>query len=123
MNSIPDSFLSALGKWQMGWREDHHLRIKTTKNLHKACQEIRNDLPSEAFHVPEFCYRKRFLVPNNPQNNGDFWPLFWDGVIEDKIASWTTDYNYAKFMFKKELRENTISAIFRHSPQPCLAPL
>ena len=41
-------------------------------------------------------------MPNNPQNGGDFLPLVWDGAIPDGTASWTTDYNFAKSIFRED---------------------
>jgi hypothetical protein len=62
------------------------------------------------------CYRRRFLVPNNPQNGADFLPLVFNGRIEEGIASWTTDYALAK-EFKAKLRPGEIAAVFGYFPK------
>jgi hypothetical protein len=113
---FPDAFLSALGAWQAGWGEVEARRLELTAHLHEAITEMP-PLPEEALRPPSTCYRKRFLVPNNPQNGGDFWPFFWDGEIAEGMASWTTDYNYCKVIFKKDPRPGTIACIFRRAPQ------
>lgn len=114
MNRFSDDFLGALGAWQKGWKEDKSKRVEVTSNLIAAIG--RNSLPTEAMKAPPYCYRKRFLVPNNPQNGGDLWPLFWDGEIVEGVASWTTDCEYAKNLFKKDLRPNSFAAVFRRVP-------
>lgn len=111
-----DTFLNALGAWQKGWLEDHKTRNVRTRDLVSAVEAI-DALPSEATTATEKCFRKRFLVPNNPQNDGDFWPFFWDGFIEEGVASWSFDYNYCKLTFKTDLRENEIACIFGRMPQ------
>jgi hypothetical protein len=118
MNNIiySDEFLGALGAWQAGWREEKDRRVAITDRLRAAINA--SSLPEEAFRVPFECYRKRFLVPNNPQNGGDFWPFFWDGEIAEGIASWTTDYNYCRVIFKKYPRPESIACIFKFGPQP-----
>ena len=110
-----DQLLSALGAWQAGWREEKALREQISVDLHKAI-EAAKPLPEEAFNIPGTCYRKRFLVPNNPQNGGDFWPFFWDGEIQEGAASWSTDYEFCKTIFKKDPRPGTIVCIFRRVP-------
>jgi hypothetical protein len=115
MKTYPDEFLGALGAWQHGWREDQSVRLSVTDNLRTALERA-SALPSEALRAHNICFRKRFLVPNNPQSGGDFWPFFWDGEIKEGVASWTTDYDFAKFIFKNDLRRGTIAAIFRRYP-------
>lgn len=110
-----DDFLSALGLWQRGWREDKDERLALTAALQAAIANLPS-LPPEASQVPDWCYRKRFLVPNNPQNGGDFWPFFWDGQIAEGIASWSTDYDYCKVIFKPDPRAGTVACVFRHRP-------
>lgn len=115
MGTYLDEFLGALGAWQCGWREEQSVRKSVTENLVAALGRS-NNLPPQAYRVPNICFRKRFLVPNNPQNGGDFWPFFWEGEINEGVASWTTDYNFAKFIFKSDLRPNAVATIFRHHP-------
>lgn len=113
--AYPDHFLEALGAWQNGWREQADRREKITKKLLASIKDT--SLPKEALSVNVDCYRKRFLVANNHQNGGDMLPLFADGQLNDGVASWTTNQNFAQD-FKDSIRTGTISAIFRHTPQP-----
>jgi hypothetical protein len=109
-------FLSALGAWQRGWLEDATRRLRITDQLMAAIESSPN-LPPETKSVREKCYRKRFLVPNNPQNNGDLVPLILRGWIDEGVASWTTEPRFAED-FKDPLRDGTISAVFGHMPKP-----
>lgn len=109
-----DRFLSALGGWQRGWREDKDRRLRLTDEL-LAAVEAEN-LPAPFRSLEATCYRKRYLVPSNPQNGGDMGPLFLNGFIEEGLASWTTDKKFAQ-NFKDPLREGTFAAIFAHRPQ------
>lgn len=113
-----DDFLLALAKWQRGWHEDKHRRLQITSELESAIDANRSAFPPSAFDAPSVCFRKRFLVPNNPQNGGDFWPFVWDGEIAEGVASWTIDYGFAKSIFKTEVRPNEVAVIFSHSPKP-----
>lgn len=110
-----DKFLSALGGWQRGWREDPDRRIVLANELTEAA--IAENLPLPFRSVDTICYRKRFLVPNNPQNGGDLGPLFLNGFIEEGLASWTTDKKFAQD-FKDGLREGTFAAVFARHPKP-----
>lgn len=77
-----------------------------------------SDLPKEARTIEQKCYRKRFLVPNNPQNEADFGPLIMNGSLDDEgVASWTTELKFAQD-FKNPLRDGTVSAVFGHVPLP-----
>ena len=109
-----DRFLAALGARLRGWREDPARRQEITNELLEAIAE--SDLPNDVRTISQKCYRKRFLVPNNPQNQGDFGPLIMNGVLEDEgVASWTTDLKFAED-FKNPLRDGTVSAVFGHVP-------
>jgi hypothetical protein len=110
-----DEFLGALGNWQRGWKEDRDERMALTESLRTAIAGLPA-LPPEAREAPAQCYRKRFLVPNNPQNGGDFWQFFWDGEIAEGVSSWSTDYNYCKVIFKPDPRPGTTACIFRRTP-------
>ena len=114
VSEFSDEFLGALGGWQRGWNEDKSRRQQVTVKLIEAISQ--NTLPLEAVKEPPFCYRKRFLIPFNSQNGGDLWPLFWDGEIIEGVASWTTDCDFAKNLFKRDLRPNSFAAIFRRMP-------
>jgi hypothetical protein len=116
MEKYPRTFLRALGAWQRGWREDADRRRKLTLELREAIAHAKA-LPVQAFLGSEVCYRKRFLVPNNGQNGGDFWPLFAEGSISEGIASWSTDHRYAKLTFKKGLREGVVWTLFATTPK------
>ena len=109
---FPPRFLRALGAWQNGWLEDPRRREAVTKELLLAIAE--SHLPSSAKHVDHICYRKRFLVTHNPQNNGDFVGLFTKG-IDDGVASWTANKKFAQD-FKGPIRQNAIAAVFGHKP-------
>jgi hypothetical protein len=113
---FPDAFLNALGAWQAGWCEEKDRRLELTARLREAIGAMP-PLPEEAMRAPPTCFRKRFLVPNNAQNGGDFWPFFWDGEIAEGVASWTTNYDYCKVIFKKNPRPGTIACIFRRKPR------
>lgn len=107
-------FLSALGAWQNGWGEDPVRRMEITQRLQSAISNA--SLPAEAFAAPDVCFRKRYLVPNNPQNGGDFWPFFWDGEIDEGVASWSLDYQYCKTIFKIDPRAGELACIFARKP-------
>src|SRR4051812_46579142 len=111
MKRYPESFLKTLAAWQNGWGECALRRRKLISHLTEATRRATM-LPRSALQVSEVCYRKRFLVANNPQNGGDLWPLFWDGAINEAVASWTTDYKFATVSFKKDPRPGTIAALF-----------
>jgi hypothetical protein len=117
MTHYPDEFLAALGEWQRGWGEEASGRLRTTARLSAAISALQ-DAPAEIFQCSARCYRKRFLVPNNQQNGGDMMPLFFHGEIEEGFASWTTDFEFARFIFKKEARPGEIGAIFAVQPSP-----
>ena len=108
-----DRLLSALGSWQNGWRENSTRRLQITKELMAAVSE--EGLPPRFCTCNDLCYRKRFLVPGNPQNGGDLGPLFLNGYIEEGVTSWTTDPKFAQ-EFKYPLRDGTFSAVFAHRP-------
>ncbi len=75
-------------------------------------------LPNDVRTISQKCFRKRFLVPNNPQNEADFVPLIMKGLLEDEgVASWTTELKFAQD-FKNPLRDGTVSAVFGHIPSP-----
>lgn len=107
-------FLSALANWQRGWREEKARRLCLEKELVAAVQA--EELPRQFRTVCKPCYRKRYLVPNNPQNDGDLGPLFLNGFIEEGLASWTIDKKFAQD-FKDPLREGTFAAVFAHYPK------
>lgn len=111
-----DRLLSALGAWQQGWREEKDRRIPITIELRAAIDDmLPAKLPVSA-RLPT-CFRKRFLVPNNPQNGGDFWKLIIEGSIPEGTASWTTSDGFAR-IFKNLHRDGCLTAIFEHRPKP-----
>lgn len=109
-----DDFLSALGQWQNGWAEDRERRLPIAEQLERSIADLPGPLPKNEMRP---CYRKRFLVPNNPENGGDFVPLFRDGRIDEGLASWTTNLVFAK-SFKSKLRVGQIMTIFECKPTP-----
>ena len=114
--NFSDRFLSAIGAWQRGWREEKARRLVLAEELVAAASA--ENLPIRFRSAAgTTCYRKRFLVPNNPQNGGDLGPLFLNGFIDEGVASWTTDKKFAQD-FKDPLRSGTFAAVFAHSPQP-----
>jgi hypothetical protein len=117
MTHYPDEFLAALGEWQRGWGEEASGRLRTTARLSTAISALQ-DAPAEIFQCSARCYRKRFLIPNNEQNGGDMMPLFFHGEIDEGFASWTTDFEFARFIFKKEARPGEVGAIFAVQPSP-----
>ncbi len=115
MKKYPDFFLKALAAWQNGWREDAARRRRLISELTDATEHA-TALPMPAVQCSEVCYRKRFLVPNNAQNGGDLWPLFWDGAITEGVASWTTDYKFATLSFKRDPRPGNVATLFATKP-------
>ncbi|WP_300019781.1 hypothetical protein [uncultured Roseobacter sp.] len=113
--AFSDRFLSAVGRWQKGWREEANLRLEIAGELESAIAET--GLSEDFQTVSETCYRKRFLIPNNPQNGGDLGPLFLNGFLSEGVASWTSEKKFAQ-EFKDPTREGTIAAIFSHVPGP-----
>ena len=112
-NIYSDDFLSALGAWQRGWREQKDRRLPITHALLSAIEPIRAQLPvSEPLPA---CFRKRFLVPDNQQNSGDFLPLVLDGRVEEGVAAWTSHPEY-HHDFKELVRPGTVTTLFRHTP-------
>jgi hypothetical protein len=114
--SYTDEFLAALGAWQRGWKEQPDRRGEITTKLVSAI-ESAPPLPEVARTVRGKCYRKRFLVANNPQNDGDLYRLVMMGSLQEGIASWTIDLRYAQD-FKGPVRDGAISAVFGHQPKP-----
>lgn len=113
--TFSDRFLAALGGWQRGWREEKDRRLALAAELIAAVDD--EDLSPRFRTSNAVCYRKRYLVPNNPQNGGDLGPLFVNGFVDEGLASWTTDKKFAQ-EFKDPLREGTFSAVFAHQPTP-----
>ena len=108
-------FLRALGDWQNGWQEKKDKRLPITKELLTSISEMSPDKLPLTDPIPH-CYRKRYLVPNNPQNGGDFQKLILEGSIEEGISSWTTRQELAQ-EFKCLFRNGCVTAIFEHSPR------
>ena len=111
--SYDDEFLMALGAWQNGWREDADRRRAITEDLLRAIAALRQPLPRRS--PPPVCYRKRFLLPNNPQNDEEMRQLVLTGGIRDGPAAWTTDPEFGR-AFKDLLRPGHITALFEHRP-------
>ncbi len=116
MKRYPDFFLKALAAWQNGWRENAARRRRLISDLTDATSRA-TALPMTAVQCSDVCYRKRFLVPNNAQNGGDLWPLFWDGSIIEGVASWSTDYAYVTLSFKKDPRPGNVATLFATRPR------
>ncbi len=113
--TFSDRFLSALGAWKRGWREQSEHCLKVAAELREAVKE--EESPVKFRVVDSMCYRKRYLDPNNPQYGGDLGPLFLNGFVVEGLASWTTDKKFAH-EFKDPLREGTFAAVFAHCPDP-----
>ena len=75
-----DRFLSAIGGWQRGWREEKDRRLVLAEELDSAA--TAENLPIQFRRTKKICYRKRFLVPNNPQNGGDLGPLLLSFIVK-----------------------------------------
>lgn len=108
-----ERFLSALGAWQRGWHEDKTRRLAITNILISAVDALHDPLPT-SYPLP-LCYRKRFLVPNNPQNGGDFVKLVMEGRIEEGVAAWSSDITLHQ-QFKTMRREGAVATLFAHRP-------
>lgn len=115
MEKYSDYFLDALGAWQQGWREDASLRGDIAGNLKEAISREKH-LPDSVFKVDSTCYRRRYISNINTENCGDMLPLFRDGEVVEGIASWSTDYNYVKNIFKKGHRAGWIASVFYIEP-------
>jgi hypothetical protein len=101
-----DELLDALGAWQRGWREDMALKKPIEDKLVAEAAK----LPDRFKAPPDVCYRKRFL------NKGDMEPLIMFGGLDDGVASWTTDREFAKD-FKGIVRPGAVTAAyFAHKP-------
>lgn len=110
-----DDFLDAMGAWQRGWMEKPELRKELTHALLTAMSGT--NLPPVATSCDQVCYRKRFLVKDNPENGGDHVPIFIGGRYDEGVASWSTEFEWLK-TFKREIRTNSNTAIFAHKPEP-----
>ncbi|SDZ38268.1 hypothetical protein SAMN05444004_11278 [Jannaschia faecimaris] len=113
--AFSDRFLSALNKWQKGWQEKACKRLEIANELESSIAET--GLSQDFRNCDKTCYRKRFLVPNNPTNGGDLGPLFINGSLPEGVASWSSDKRFAQD-FKDPTREGTFAAIFSHIPDP-----
>ncbi len=121
--SFSRDFLTALGAWQRGWREKKDAREMITQTLLEAIDA--EGLPDAARKVDGECWRKRFLVANNPQNGGDMVPLIVQGQIQEGIASWTLErdmaYNFKGLLqldSQRRIVEGSTAAVFRRAPAP-----
>jgi hypothetical protein len=108
-----DDFFKALGAWQRGWREEPERRRLVTTELLTAIETLPAPLPKRS-PLP-LCYRKRFLMAHNPQNDTDMSDLILHGLIDEGIAAWTTDPEFGR-MFKDLIRKGSITALFEHQP-------
>lgn len=108
-----DAFLSALGAWQNGWREEPERRLSITTALQTAIIAMDQALPKRS--PAPLCYRKRFLRPSNPQNPFELSQLILAEFTHEGVASWTTDPEFGRG-FKELLRANHITALFEHLP-------
>lgn len=119
--SFSSDFLTALGTWQCGWREDKGTRERITQSLLNVIET--ESLPDTVRSVDGECWRKRFLVANNPQNGGDMVPLILDGQIQEGVASWTLErevaYNFKGLLqldCQGRIAIGSQAAVFRRTP-------
>lgn len=104
--TFSDSFLTALGAWQNGAAEDRARR----KALGDALAVEAARLSVEFRTVSDTCYRKRFIY------DGEKVP-FARGQIDEGVAAWTLDQDYAK-TFKGGIRtDGGLTALFGKTPK------
>lgn len=60
-----NDFLTALGAWRNGWRENAERRRAITADLLLAIKTLDQPLPRRS--PPPICYRKRFPLPDKPK--------------------------------------------------------
>jgi len=109
-----DRFLRALGAWQNWWEEDKERRLLITDELLAAIEDLHPFTLPVMSPLPR-CFRKRYLVPDNPQNNGEMVKLVLLGRIDEGPASWTSEVGFAQ-NFKELVRSGCITAIIEHTP-------
>jgi hypothetical protein len=103
-----DDVLDALGAWQRGWQADDARKKPITDDL--LC--VAAKLPDRFRSAPQVCFRKRFLFPK------DLEPLVMFSGLDDGVASWTTDRDFA-MDFKGLLKPGAPTAVFfAHRPDP-----
>jgi len=101
-------FLVALSIWQRGWAENQVSRRSIADNLVKHCEQI----PEKFKKIGSSCFRKRFII------DGEIVPILLDNDFFEGIASWTVNFNYAKY-FKGIVRPDTkFVMVFEHLPKP-----
>lgn len=101
-----EEFLRALANWQRGWSENQDSRRIIANELVVQCE----NLPAKFKHINKPLYRKRFLI------RGEIVPIMLHGQLQEGIASWTTDLDYAKG-FKGLCREGVkFAVVFMHKP-------
>lgn len=105
--TFADSFLTALGAWQNGSAENRARRL----TLGTALAQEATNLPIEFRSAQGLCYRKRFLYKGETL-------LFARGQLDEGVASWTIDADYAK-TFKGSVRPDAgFTALFGKTPTP-----
>lgn len=108
-------FLTALGRWLRGWRQDPVVRDELAEILMSASR----DLPSKfRQHDGTPLYRKRHLY--NVPGKEELISLFLEGTLQEGPAtSWTRNRNFAE-LFDKIFDEgdpNSVAgAVFCHTP-------
>jgi hypothetical protein len=101
-----DKFLTALGNWQRGWRENQ----ATRQTLAAELEALAAELPAAFRSVSTNCYRKHFLT------KGELVDIVLRDFKDYGVMSWTLDMKYAE-RFKGLLRDDAVSAaIFQHQP-------
>ncbi len=102
-----DAFLMALGAWQNGAAEDRTRR----KALGDALALEAAKLPVKYRSVSGPCFRKRFIYKSESV-------AFARGQIDEGVAAWTVDENYAR-NFKGGIRpDGSLTALFAKTPEP-----
>ena len=107
MTEFSDKLLSAIGRWQRGWREDQPRRLEIGEELITVCSDL--DLKFRTINSP--CYRKRFI------HSRDLIPFITRNLIEGP-ASWTLDPKFAENFKGIERPDALMGTIFIKSPAP-----
>ncbi len=105
--SYSRELIAAVALWQNGWREDPEKKAQLESGLISEAQ----NLPDAAKLAPDRCYRSLLL------DRTTISALFFNGTLDDRISSWTTDRALAA-KFKSHLGNHQVGIIFSRQPSP-----
>ncbi|MBX4937894.1 hypothetical protein [Rhizobium binae] len=112
---LTSDFLTALGRWLRGWKQDPALRDEIAEILIARSRELPLRFRQ---HDGTPLYRKRHLY--NVPGKEELLPLFLDGILhEGPATSWTRNRNIAEMfdrIFDDINPQSVAGAVFRHVP-------